>query len=169
MIMPPQLRKFILNVHISLSVGWIGAVLAFLVLVISALNSQEARTLRAIWVAMGLIDVYVIVPLALASLFTGIIISLGSKWGLFRHYWVLFSLLLTIFACTILLINMQTVNYFARMATEIDNSNLGQLREALRTELFHASLGLVVLLLIQALNVYKPRGMTPYGWRKRHE
>jgi hypothetical protein len=36
-------------------------------------------------------------------------------------------------------------------------------------ELLHAGVGLLVLLMIQALNLYKPQGMTPYGWRKQHE
>jgi hypothetical protein len=36
-------------------------------------------------------------------------------------------------------------------------------------DLFHPSVGLVILLAITALNVYKPRGVTPYGWRKLQE
>ena len=34
-------------------------------------------------------------------------------------------------------------------------------------DLFHPGVGLVLLLGILALNVYKPRGLTPYGWRKQ--
>jgi hypothetical protein len=33
----------------------------------------------------------------------------------------------------------------------------------------HAALALLVLLVATTLAVYKPRGMTPYGWRKQHE
>jgi hypothetical protein len=33
-------------------------------------------------------------------------------------------------------------------------------------DLLHPGLGLVVLLLIQVLNVFKPRGLTRHGWRK---
>lgn len=36
-------------------------------------------------------------------------------------------------------------------------------------DLLHAGVGLLVLLVITGLNVYKPRGMTRYGWRKQHE
>ena len=35
--------------------------------------------------------------------------------------------------------------------------------------LIHSAGGLVVLLIIQWLNVYKPQGLTPYGWRKQQE
>ncbi len=39
MIMPPQLRKLALTVHVTASVGWLGAVAAFLALAIAGLTS----------------------------------------------------------------------------------------------------------------------------------
>ncbi|MCQ3973422.1 MAG: DUF2269 domain-containing protein [Anaerolineae bacterium] len=163
--MTPGLRKFALTVHLTFSVGWIGAVVAYLGLGVAAVTSQEARTVRAAWIAMELTGWYVIVPLALASLLTGLVMSLGTKWGLFRHYWVLFSLLLTVFATTILLLHMPDVSAIAGVARAADDASLGRLGG----DLLHPSLGLIVLLVIQVLNIYKPRGLTPYGWRKQQE
>ncbi|GIK37110.1 MAG: hypothetical protein BroJett011_09430 [Chloroflexota bacterium] len=165
MIMTPGLRKFALTTHLTFSVGWIGAVVAYLGLGVAAVTSQDAQMVRAAWIAMELTGWYVIVPLALASLFTGLVMALGTKWGLFRHYWVLFSLLLTVFATTILLLHMPDVSAIAAVAREADNASLG----GLGGDLLHPGLGLVVLLVIQGLNVYKPRGLTPYGWRKQQE
>lgn len=165
MMMTPAVRKFALIAHLTFSVGWIGAVMAYLALVVAALNSQGAQTLRAAWTAMELIGWYVLVPLSLASLFTGLVMSLGTPWGLFRHYWVLFSLVLTIFATVVLLQHMQTVSFFASIAAQTNRDAAG----GLRGELLHSGGGLLVLLVIQALNVYKPRGITPYGWRKQQE
>jgi hypothetical protein len=51
------------------------------------------------------------------------------------------------------------------MACEADGARL----RGLGGDLLHPSLGLVLLLAITALNVYKPRGLIPYGWRKQHE
>ena len=169
MTMPPGLRKFALTVHLTFSVGWIGAVVAYLGLVVAAMMSQEAQTLRAAWIAMALTGWFVIVPLALASLLTGLVMALGTRWGLFRHYWVLFSLALTIFAIVVLLLHMQTVSFFAGIAAETASADVGGLRGGLPGELLHAGVGLLVLLVIQVLNVYKPRGMTPYGWRMQPE
>lgn len=189
MTMSPGPCKFILTVHLACSVGWIGAVLAYLSLVVAAMTSQDDQTLRAAWIAMGLTGSFVIVPLALAALLTGLVMSLCTKWGLFRHYWVLFSLGLTILATVVLLSHMQTVNALARVAAETDdavvagllNGNsqedahgkgdhlIRQLLGGLPGELLHAGVGLLVLLVIQVLNVYKPRGITPYGWRKQQE
>src|SRR5215207_2631546 len=165
--MTPRLRKFALAVHISLAVGWIGAVAAYVALDVAAATGQDAQTLRACYLAMGLIAWYVIVPLALASLLTGLVMSLGTKWGLFRHYWVLISLLLTIVATVVLLIETQTISYFAEVAADPTTSS-DDLR-ALGSTLVHSVGGIVVLLVILVLNVYKPRGMTRYGWRKQQE
>jgi hypothetical protein len=169
MTMSPAIRKFALTVHITSSVGWIGAVIAFLAIVIAAMSSQDTQTLRAAWYAMGLVGSFVIVPLAVASLFSGILMSLGTKWGLFQHYWVLISLILTLFATLILLGNIQTVNAFATIAAKMDDADVIMLRAGLEGELLHAGIGLVVVVVIQAMNVYKPRGLTAFGWRNQQK
>jgi hypothetical protein len=167
--MTPGLRRFALTVHLTFSVGWIGAVVAFLALVVTAMTSHETQTLNAAWIAMELTGWFAIVPLALASLLTGLVMALGTNWGLFRHYWVLISLVLTIFATLVLLGNMQTVSLLAGIAAEASSADVGRLRAGLQSELLHAGVGLLMLLVIQVLNVYKPRGMTPYGRRKLRE
>ncbi len=171
MTMTPGLRKFALTVHLTFSVGWIGAVVAYLALVFTAITRQDAQTLRTAWIAMEWTGWFAIVPLALASLLTGLVMSLGTKWGLFRHYWVLVSLVLTTVATAVLLQHMQTVTFFAGVAREttLSSADIDGLRGGLRGELLHAGVGLLVLLVIQVMNVYKPVGMTPYGWRKQHE
>ena len=44
---------------------------------------------RAAFLAMESIGWFVIVPLSLAALPTGLVQSLGTEWGLFRHCWML--------------------------------------------------------------------------------
>lgn len=163
--MSPGLRKLALTAHITVSVGWLGAVAAYLALGVAAATSQNAQMVRAAWIAMALIGWYAIVPLALAALVTGLIMSLGTKWGLFRHYWTLITLLLTILATVVLLLHVPTVSYLADVAQQADGAGLSRLGG----DLFHAGGGLLVLLVITGLNVYKPRGLTPYGWRKQQE
>ena len=165
MVMRPRLRKFMLAVHLTLSVGWIGAAAAYMVLDIAAVTSRDAQTLRAAFLAMDLIARHAIVPLALASLLTGIVQSLGTKWGLFRHYWVVISLLLTIFATVVLLVETGTISHYAGVAA--DPTTSGNDLRALGSTLVHSAGGTAVLLVILVLNVFKPRGMTRYGWRKQ--
>jgi hypothetical protein len=167
MIMAPRLHKFALSAHLTLSVGWIGAVAAYLALDVTVATSEAAQTLRASYLAMDVIARSVIVPLALASLLTGLVVSLGTKWGLFRHYWVLISFLLTVFATTVLLSETRTISYFADIAASPKTSDDGL--RALGSTLVHSVGGTVVLLVILVLNVYKPRGLTRYGQRKQNE
>lgn len=152
------------TLHLALSVGWIGAVVAYLVLGVSAVTTKDAQTIRAAWIAMELIGWSAIVPMAIGSLLTGLIMSLGTPWGLFRHYWVLITLALTLFCVLILLLHMPSVSGIARMV-RADES----LRDGRGGDLLHPSLGLLVLLTIMVLNVYKPQGLTRYGWRKQRE
>ena len=86
MTMTPSLRKFLLTTHVTCSVGSLGAVAGFLALAIAGLAGQDAQTVRAAYIAMALIAWFVIVPLTFAALLTGLVQSLGTAWGLFRHY-----------------------------------------------------------------------------------
>ena len=165
MIRTPGLRKLALAAHLTSSLGWVGAVVTYLALGVSAVTNRDPQSVRAAWIAMELTGWFVIVPLAFAALLTGLVVSLTTAWGLFRHWWVLISLLLTAFANAVLLLHMPTVSALAGMARARDGADLG----GLGGDLVHAGGGLLVLLIITVLTVYKPRGMTPYGWRKRHE
>lgn len=167
MIMGPRLRKSALAAHLTVSVGWIGAVAAYMALDIAATTGRNVQAVRAAFLAMELIARHVIVPLAFASLVTGLIVSLGTKWGLFRHYWVLISFLLTIIATAVLLTEIRTISYFADIAAGPTTS--GDDLAALGGTLVHSIGGTVVLLVVLVLNVYKPQGMTRYGWRKQKE
>jgi uncharacterized membrane protein len=165
--MGAALRKLMLTIHIIVSVGWVGAVLAYIPLDVTAATSDDAPTLRVAYSAMDTVARWVLVPLALAALATGVWISLGTTWGLFRHYWVIVSLLLTTIAVVVLLVETQVISYYAGVARDASATD-ADLR-ALGNTLPHSVGGLAVLLFTLVLNVYKPRGLTRYGWRKQQE
>ena len=159
----PGLRKFALTAHVTSSVGWFGAVVAVLGLAIGGVASDDAQTVRAVYIAMDLTAWTVLVPLALASLLTGVVQSLGTKWGLVQHYWVIAKLLITIAATVVLLMYTQTLGSLADIATS--GGPLGALRTP--SVVLHASVALLLLIAATTLAVYKPRGVTRYGWRKQ--
>src|SRR5918999_2105907 len=166
--MTPRLRKFALTAHIAFSVGWLGAVVAYLALAIAGLTSHDAQMVRAAYLSIELIGWFVIVPFSLAALLTGLVQSLGTQWGLFRHYWILVKFLLTSAGTLVLLLHMPAVSRMAELAAEATFS--GADFRALGIQLVvHAAGGLLVLLAATTLSVYKPWGMTPYGRRKQHE
>ncbi|NLP52108.1 hypothetical protein HC179_15500 [Bacillus sp. RO1] len=167
MMMTPRIRKFALLIHIVSTLGWIGAIACFLVLSIVGLNSENEQVVRASYLSLELITLLVIVPLSIFSLLSGLIQSLGTKWGLFRHYWVLIKLLLTLVATIVLYLQLEPISYIANVAAEtiLFSTDLRELRLSL---VIHAVGGLLVLLVVTGLSVYKPRGMTHYGWRKQN-
>jgi hypothetical protein len=168
MTMTPGVRKFALTTHVTSSVGWLGAVGAFLALAIAGLGGEDAQIVRATYLAMHLTTWFVIVPLCLASLLTGVVQSLGTTWGLFRHYWIVTKLVLTILATIILLLHTQPIDRVAAVAaqTTLAAGDLRQLRIQLVGD---ACAALFVLLVTTTLSVYKPWGMTSYGLSKQNE
>ncbi len=168
MTMGAGLRKFALTAHVTSSVGSLGAIAGFLALAIAALISSDAQVMRSGYLAMDLTARFVVLPLVLASLLTGLVQSLGTSWGLFRHYWVLAKFLLSVFVAIVLVLQMQPISDMAGIAahTMLSGADFFGLRSSL---VVHASGGLLVLLVATTLSVYKPRGMTRYGWRKQEQ
>jgi uncharacterized membrane protein len=167
--MSPRLRKLALTAHVTSSVGWLGAVAGVLALAALGLTSEDAQKVRSAYLVMEPVSWFVLVPLAFASLLTGLVQSLGTTWGLFRHYWVLFKLLINVVATIVLLVYTQTLGSLADIAAETTASgdDLSRLRSP--SPVLHAGGGLLLLLSATALAVYKPRGMTRYGRRKQQE
>jgi hypothetical protein len=167
--MTPRLRKLMLTAHVTSSVGWLGAVAVSFALGVAGLTSQDAQTVRGAYLTLELTGWFVLVPLSLASLLTGLVQSLGTTWGLFRHYWVLFKLLINLVATIVLLLYMQTLSYLAGIAAEttLSSGDLAELRNP--SPVLHAGGALLLLVVATTLAVYKPRGMTRYGQRKQHE
>jgi len=163
--MTPSIRNLALTAHVTTSVGWLGAVLVFLVLAVVGLRSGDPQLARAAYLAMGVTGTYVIVPLCLASLASGIVQSLASKWGVLRHYWVLIKLVLTVFATGLLLLHTRVIRQMAEIAASGTLSDLAQ--RGMRVQLvFDASAAAAILIVATALAVYKPRGLTRLGRRK---
>ena len=163
----PRLRKSMLTAHIVSSVGWLGAVAMFLALGVVGLTSQDAQVVRAVYLSMESAGWSVLVPLAVASLLTGLVQALGTRWGLFRHYWVVAKLLMNVAAVIVLLLYMQTLGYMADLAagTRASNGELSELRDP--SPVLHAGVGMLLLLVAATLSVFKPRGLTRYGQRKQ--
>lgn len=162
MMMTPAVRRFALTTHVTSSVGWLGAVFVFLGHAAVGLTSRDPQIVRGVYLVMEPAAWLALLPLAVAALLSGIVQSLGTTWGLFRHYWVVFKLLITGAATAILLIYMETFRQMAAVASDpkIDISAVRNASPAL-----HAGLALAVLIIATALAIYKPGGVTPYGRR----
>ncbi|MFG3268876.1 hypothetical protein [Streptomyces bobili] len=163
---PPRLRKLVLTLHVTSSVGWLGAVAAFLALAVAGLTSGAPQTVWGAYLAMDVVGWYVIVPFSVACLLSGLVQSFGTAWGLLRHYWVIAKLLITVVATVLLLVHMQPVGHLAGSAARaaLEDGELQGMRVQLVAD---AAAALLVLLTAAALSVFKPRGVTRYGRRRQ--
>jgi hypothetical protein len=158
MIAPPALRKALLALHIVSSIGLIGTVASFLVLAVSGIVAIDIATVEAAYLSMSMLTWRIIVPMAFVALAVGVIQSLLTPWGLFRHYWVVAKLVLTVFAVVVLMVQTATIE---RLADAAASGSLVGLAMGQVAMVVHAAGGLAVLVVATLLSVYKPRGMTP--------
>lgn len=166
--MGPWWRKTSLTVHVMTSVGWLGSVAAFLALAIVGVRNTDAQIVRSAYIATDSITWLVIVPLAFGSLLTGILVSVTTPWGLVRHYWVLIKLILSVFATTLLLVHTRPIGMLAGAArsTAFGGPDIGSMQFQLVVD---AGAAIAALLVNVILSIFKPQGMTAYGWRKSRE
>jgi hypothetical protein len=166
MMMPARIRNAVLTAHVTSSVGWFGAVAAFLALAVTGLSSANPEIVRSVYIAMELVGWFVIVPFSLASLVSGLAQSLGTEWGLFRHHWIIAKLFITVVSAVLLLVHMQPVGYVAQVA--IQSSLASPDLDGIRVRIIADSGGAMMALFIATtLSVFKPRGVTAYGKSKQ--
>lgn len=135
---------------------------------VAGITSQEVGLVRAVYLVMDLITWCVIVPLALGSFITGIISSLGTRWGLFQYYWVVVKLVITLLSTLVLLIHTQPIGLLAAAAARIDPFGTALQRTQLQI-VISSGIALLVLIVLTVLSVYKPRGLTGYRQRKQRK
>ena len=146
-------RRVMLAIHVATSVGWIGAVAAFAAVAVFGAAATDA-TSRGVYAALEVMMWVVIVPFAGLSLVSGVVQAVGTQWGLFRHYWVVAKLLLTVVATALLLLHTRVTGAAAQLAMA-GSSHL----EPIRFQLILDSVaGLLVLVLIAVLGWVKPKG-----------
>jgi hypothetical protein len=160
--MKHRVRKIALTAHVASSVGWLGAVAAFESLAVTGLASANSLMVRAAYLAMERVTWFVIVPFACASMVSGLIMALGTKWGLFKHYWILAKFLINALSIALLLLHSRLIHLVATTAAEGPLSP-ADLRGTRIQLVAVAGAALMALGTATALGVFKPRGVTPYG------
>lgn len=166
--MTQTLRKLGLSLHVLLSVAWVGAIGAFLTLAVASF-SRDPAIARAAYLMMGVVGRGALLPLSVGALVSGIVQSLGTRWGLLRHYWVLVKLVLTSLAVAGLFVHQTTaIAEAARIAADAATPVLasGRLKE-LGVQLFaDSALALAALLAITLIAVFKPWGLVGHVTRR---
>jgi uncharacterized membrane protein len=96
-----RLRKTVLLLHIVAGGGWFGLDVAMAVLVFTAIGTDSAAVRAYTLQSLRLITVWPMFGAAMLSLITGILLGLGSKYGLVRYWWVAIKLVLNLLLATL--------------------------------------------------------------------
>ena len=96
-----RLRKTVLLLHIVAGGTWFGLDVAMAVLVLTAIGTDSAAVRAYTLQSLKLITVGPMFSAAMLSLITGILLGLGSKYGLLRYWWVAIKLGLNLILATL--------------------------------------------------------------------
>ena len=100
-------RKGVLVVHIASAGAWIGIDVVMAVLVFTALLTGSEGTRALCYRALELFAVWPLFTTGLVSLASGVVLGLGSKWGLVRYWWVAIKLVLNIVLTALVLVALR--------------------------------------------------------------
>ncbi|MGH3779092.1 MAG: hypothetical protein ACRDRO_00305 [Pseudonocardiaceae bacterium] len=96
----PQLsgrpRTLVRATHVGFSAGWLGLVVAMLTLGIAAATAPDPTFSIACYAMMDRIGGAVIPVFAVATMVTGITLSIATPWRLLHHRWVVVKLVLAL-------------------------------------------------------------------------
>jgi len=121
--MRPPVRKLVLLLHIMSAGIWLGLDVAMAVAVFTALSTDDTALAAALFQGLETITVAPLLIAGLSCLVTGLLLGWGSKYGVFRYWWVLIKLLLNVILTVLVLValrgGVQEVGAFgARLAAD---------------------------------------------------
>lgn len=151
-----RIRRSLLVAHVSVSVSWLGLTVGLLTLAVTAFATGDPVTAQAATRAMKIFGDWLVVPVASAALLSGLVLSLGTPWGLAVHRWVWTKFWLTLVATGLSVFALRPgINEAAERGTADINLIVAP------------SVATATYLFITAISVLKPWGPTRRGRRLR--
>lgn len=157
-----RVRQWLVFVHVAVSVGWMGAGAANVVLAGVALGADPA-TAAAAYRFVDVVDWWLVIPLAFAALVSGVVVALVSPWGLTRYWWVLVKLVLTVavIVWSTLAVGVWVEQSVVAFAAGDSTSPVG------RALVTGAALNIAAFLFMTWASVATPWGRTPWAPARR--
>ncbi|MGI5130968.1 hypothetical protein ACQEVB_29475 [Pseudonocardia sp. CA-107938] len=154
-------RQVLVFVHVVVSLGWMGAGAANVVLAMTAGYTGSADVRRVCYLMIDRIDQFLVIPGAFAALASGVLLSVVTPWGLARYWWVLVKLVLTV-----AVILYSTFGLGVWVIESIEATAAGAPESTVAGPLaYGATLNLVAFLFMTWASIAKPWGTTP--WTRR--
>lgn len=149
-------RRTLLVAHVAVSVSWLGLTVGLLALGLAAFLTGDTSMTEAATRSMKVFGDWLVVPVALLSLLSGLVLSLGTPWGLARHRWVWTKFWLTLVTAGLSIFSLRP-GIDEAAARGVADINL----------VIAPSVATATYLFITAISVLKPWGPTRRGRRLR--
>ena len=154
-------RRLVLLVHLVCSLGWLGADVVLGVLAVTGFTSDDPFLVASSYTALQTFAVPVLLTLGLGSLGSGVLLGLGSRWGVVRTRWVLAKLVVNVVLVTLVPVLLQPrVAEVAALARSADPVLADQLGRGPLDLLFPAFVSGSALVVASILGIWKPWGPT---------
>ncbi len=151
-------RKLLLLVHIAAAGVWLGLDLVLGILVFTVLTG-DATGAGAAAASLAAVATWPLVVAGLVTLASGVLLGLGTKYGLVRYRWVLVKLVINVVLVTLVVLvlwpGMVTAGEAGRAALAG-----GALPTATATLVFPPVVSSTALVVAMTLSVFKPWGRT---------
>src|ERR687889_1413 len=102
-------RKGVLVVHIVSAGVWIGIDVVMAIVIFTALLTNDHNTRALCYRALELFAVWPLLTTGLVCLASGVVLGLGTKYGLVRYWWVAIKLVLNIVLSALVLVALRPV------------------------------------------------------------
>ena len=150
-------RRITLVAHIFAAGAWIGIDVVVAVLVLTGWLSDDMQVRALAYQSLATFVVWPMLAAGLVTLATGLILGLGSKWGLLRYWWVAVKIAVNLVLCTMIVLVLQPgmgeVGEYGRdLLTSSPDS------DSVSTLFFPPTVSLTTLALATTLGVAKPWG-----------
>jgi hypothetical protein len=150
-------RKAFLVLHVASAGAWIGIDVVLAVLVFTARLTDDIQVAATSYQALELFAIWPLLAVGVICLASGVVLGLGTKYGLIRYWWVATKLVLNLVLTGLVL--------FALRPTIEEVTTYSQLLEAGRPAgdapvdiVFPPIVSPIALLVAVVLSVYKPWG-----------
>ncbi|MBC3192472.1 DUF2269 family protein [Pseudonocardia sp. C8] len=150
-------RRAVLIVHIASSGAWLGVDVAMAVLIVTAATTDDPGTVVFTLQALELVTVWPLLACGLLCLGSGVVLGLGTRWGLVRYWWVAIKLVLNLVLTALVVASLQF-----EVAEQADRARRSAAGEPVTFDLgnlvFPPTVSPTLLLIALTLSVVKPWG-----------
>lgn len=163
----PKWRKMVLLLHVVSAVGWLGLHIGNVTFAITGLVTDDPVTQRTVFRAVDLLGGMLLIPISLLAFTTGVVLALGTRWGLVRHWWVLTKFVLTLIP--VILIPVSLLPGYRDLAELVNEAPAGQVVDTGTSGpslVIAAIVSTSMYLTSVTLSVFKPWGRTKWGKRR---